>query len=508
MGLHGIARIHGKVDDHLFKLLRVGTDRAQFAVVAHGELDLVAHQALEQLTDLAHHVGQLEDHGAQSLLAAEGEQLAGQAGGAVGIGLDLLDIVVIAVTRRVAQEHEIAIADDGGQHIVEVMRDTACQLADGLHLGGLRNLAAQTLFLGGIGDREQHRRIAQPAHTGESDRHRLFLVAGKPHGHVAARRRALGEAAHGVGNGGLVLAHDEVGGELRQALLLALDRAQESLVGEQEAPVAVGQCQSQRQRRKQRFQLRDGRLPAALPATADADIAVDQQHQRRCLVGGCASIAVGLVERDVHQRLGRALLAFSRKEDAVAVVGPQELHEFLPHQRSALLAQSPLCEAGRGRLHDAVGRNQCKFDARGRQQSAERSGDTIRNAFLTLVVDPLAETPDEVILTAPDPLDLQGEAPIPCRGRQFVGFGRPFAPCLTRRIGEPLARRFVQRDFVRGALPAEPCLVSGICTHEPVGPVDDGNGPAPVLDRRSSHCPVGLGQLGCLLGRLKPCRQQ
>jgi hypothetical protein len=40
-----------------------------------------------------------------------------------------------------AHQHQVAMADDRGQDVVEVVRDAAGELADRLHLGRLRNLA-------------------------------------------------------------------------------------------------------------------------------------------------------------------------------------------------------------------------------------------------------------------------------------------------------------------------------------------------------------------------------
>jgi hypothetical protein len=50
------------------------------------------------VSDFGHDVGQLQNLRTKRLLPRKGEQLAGQAGRAVGIGLDLLNVVVIAVT--------------------------------------------------------------------------------------------------------------------------------------------------------------------------------------------------------------------------------------------------------------------------------------------------------------------------------------------------------------------------------------------------------------------------
>ena len=154
MRLHRIARIHREIDDDLLELLRVGADRTEFAVVTDREFDFLAHQPLEQLADFADHVGQLQHHRPQGLLAAEGKQLPGQARGAVRVRLDLLDVVVVAVARGMTEQHQVAIADDRGQHVVEVMRNAAGKLTDRLHLGRLRHLAPQALFFRRVGDRQ------------------------------------------------------------------------------------------------------------------------------------------------------------------------------------------------------------------------------------------------------------------------------------------------------------------------------------------------------------------
>src|SRR3546814_19083507 len=54
--------------------------------------------------------------------------------------LDLVDVVEIAVTGRMPEQHQVAVADDGGQDLVEIVRDAARKLAHGLHLRRLRNL--------------------------------------------------------------------------------------------------------------------------------------------------------------------------------------------------------------------------------------------------------------------------------------------------------------------------------------------------------------------------------
>ena len=95
----------------------------------------------------ADHVGERQDFGAQRLAAREGKQLAHQIGGAIGVLLDVHDVGEGRIGRAVLGEQQIGEADDGGQHIVEVMRDAAGQLADRLHLLALRQLHFERLVL-------------------------------------------------------------------------------------------------------------------------------------------------------------------------------------------------------------------------------------------------------------------------------------------------------------------------------------------------------------------------
>src|SRR3546814_12715076 len=82
----------------------------------------------------------------QRRLPRKGEQLPGQTRGAIGVAADMLDIVIIAVARRVAHQHQVAAPENRGQDIVEIMRDPARELPDRLHLGLLRDLPLEARF--------------------------------------------------------------------------------------------------------------------------------------------------------------------------------------------------------------------------------------------------------------------------------------------------------------------------------------------------------------------------
>ena len=156
--------------------------------------------------------GSWSDLRAQGLLAREGEQLPGQAGGAVRVRLDLLDVVIVAVARRVPHQHQVAVADDRGEDVVEIVRDAAGELADDLHLRRLGDLALELRFLAIVLEAEQHCGVAKPAQAGDGERDRLAGLADKPHREVAGHGRPARIAANRVRDRGLVFLDDEVAG--------------------------------------------------------------------------------------------------------------------------------------------------------------------------------------------------------------------------------------------------------------------------------------------------------
>ncbi len=155
---HGVAGVDHEVDDDLLQLVEVGLDQPQVAAVAHVDLDLLADQATHHVLQFGEHVGELQHLGPQRLAAREGEQLPHQAGGPVGVLLDLHDVLERRIGRPVVREQQVGIAEDGGQHVVEVVRDAARELADGLHLLRLGEALLQRALLGGVEHEEMRAR--------------------------------------------------------------------------------------------------------------------------------------------------------------------------------------------------------------------------------------------------------------------------------------------------------------------------------------------------------------
>ena len=160
--LHRVARVDDQVDDDLFELVEVGLDQPQVAPVHDVEPDRLADQTAQQHLQLRQHFAELQRLRPQRLPAREGEQLPHQPGRPVGVLLDLHDVLEGRIGGAVIAEQQVGIADDRGQHIVEVVGDAAGELADRLHLLALDEALLQRALLGGV--------------EGEDERARPFVV--------------------------------------------------------------------------------------------------------------------------------------------------------------------------------------------------------------------------------------------------------------------------------------------------------------------------------------------
>jgi hypothetical protein len=112
---HRIARVHSEIEQHLLELAAIGLDPAEVAVELGADLDVVADHPPEHLLHVVHDLVQVDAHGLEHLLPAEGEELTRQSGGAVGRLLDLLQVAAMRVRRVLeALERELAVARDRG----------------------------------------------------------------------------------------------------------------------------------------------------------------------------------------------------------------------------------------------------------------------------------------------------------------------------------------------------------------------------------------------------------
>ncbi len=102
--------------------------------------DLLADQFQEERLQVLDDLVEVDAAGLHHLLAAEGEQLTREGGSTMCGAFDLLDVEPEGIAGAEAVQHQIRVAKDGGEHVVEVVRDAAGQPPHRFHLLGLPQL--------------------------------------------------------------------------------------------------------------------------------------------------------------------------------------------------------------------------------------------------------------------------------------------------------------------------------------------------------------------------------
>ena len=390
-----------------------------------------------------------------------------------------------------AQQHQVAIADDGGEHIVEIMRHAAGQLPNRLHLGRLRHLPPEARFLAGVRQAEQHRRFAKAPHPGKPKADRLVRLAAQAHRDIAAAGGALPETTHRIGHRRLVARDHQVGWVRRQGTPLQTRRTNESRIGEQEMPVAVGHGEAQRQLFKQRFQL--GRLTTLLARQpAKRGSRVEQQHQHRFLSCRIAAgrIFLRIGQRHVDQRLRGTFAPFAGKEDAVAFIGEQQRGKIHAHHAGTFIPAAAPGKGGIDRAHRAVGPHQRRRDSRRAEHPAKGAGHLLGDGNQRFVPQDRSKAPDEIFVRPP------AAHCFGCPRTVFGGQRGDFAavaitPGHPRQARQQFSRRGIHRQARRRKGGAEPAFKSGIGADKPVRPVGYRHSHARLFDRGNGHRPVG-----------------
>ena len=156
---HRVARVDRQVEDDLFELAGVGPDARQRRRERRRELDVFANQPPQHVAHVGDQRIQIDDRRLHHLLAAECEQLSGQAGSALGRLHDLRNLVAHGFRQIRLLLEQVRIAQHGCQQVVEVVRHAPGELADRLHLLRLPELLLELLLVADVdADAEQFRR--------------------------------------------------------------------------------------------------------------------------------------------------------------------------------------------------------------------------------------------------------------------------------------------------------------------------------------------------------------
>jgi hypothetical protein len=187
---HRVAGVHHEVDDDLLDVALVGVDGGEAGGELAAEVNVLADELGEHLVQIAHDGVQVEHLGLHDLLAAEGEELAGEGGGALGGEGDLVERIGDVLFEIVRGEMHAGVPLYHGEHVVEVVRHAGGKLAHGLELLGMPELLLEFALLAHIlGGDERHGLIAELEGLGGD--HAVANLAG------ACAQLAL-EAAHGA----------------------------------------------------------------------------------------------------------------------------------------------------------------------------------------------------------------------------------------------------------------------------------------------------------------------
>jgi hypothetical protein len=168
---HRVARIHRKVQQRHFQLVRVGLRRRQLRAEIDAQVDGRTERRTDQADHAFHKPGYLDRDGLERLAPRKGEQALDQGFGALGRLQRTIDQPPLALAADPAPDQHVEAADDRCQQIVEVVRHPAGELAHRLHLLAL----AQRLLRGGeLGLAPFVGRDIAPGGVGHIDRRRRY----------------------------------------------------------------------------------------------------------------------------------------------------------------------------------------------------------------------------------------------------------------------------------------------------------------------------------------------
>ena len=154
---HRVTRIDGQVHQHLFDHAVVAPDQGNLGWRVEMQGNCLTQQAPDHLAHVPDHFPQVQLLDLHDVLAAEDQQLAGQIRRAFGGIKNRLGGVQQARRQGSLGHQHPRMALDDGEHIVEIVRHSGCQLAHRLHLLSLAQLRLQAKPARDVLDIAMHR---------------------------------------------------------------------------------------------------------------------------------------------------------------------------------------------------------------------------------------------------------------------------------------------------------------------------------------------------------------
>ena len=147
---HGVFGVDDEIHDDLLELAGIGASAADGGSEAGGEFDIFADEGAQETLHVGDDGVDVDDFEFEKLFAAEGEELAGQSGGAVGGLLNGFGFGMQRMAEGELVEHDLGVSADDHEEIVEVVGDAAGEAADGFHFLGLAELVFENAALGDV----------------------------------------------------------------------------------------------------------------------------------------------------------------------------------------------------------------------------------------------------------------------------------------------------------------------------------------------------------------------
>ncbi len=187
---HGVAGVGHQVHQDLLDLTYVCLNRVQRRVEHRTQADVLANQPAEYALHAADDSVEAEHDRLHQLLAAEGEKLVRESPGLLGRLDDLLETLLRTRPLGKLCAHQVGVAHDRRQRVVEVVRDAARQPSDRFHLLRLPELVLQTVPVRDVADDGHHEQAFVSAEGTQADFGRELRAV------FAARSQVAASEAH------------------------------------------------------------------------------------------------------------------------------------------------------------------------------------------------------------------------------------------------------------------------------------------------------------------------
>ena len=122
---HRVACVGSEVHHDLANLSRVGPCKRRLVRQVELDPNIRRNQSPQDRFELADELIQVHGGRLEHLVAAEGEQLAGQTSGIPGRSRDVIDAVPERTRIRQLTSEQLCVPNDRRQHVVEIVRDAA-----------------------------------------------------------------------------------------------------------------------------------------------------------------------------------------------------------------------------------------------------------------------------------------------------------------------------------------------------------------------------------------------